>query len=218
MLDYLARRLLGAIGTLVAVIVVVFFATRLSGNAMDYLLPPGIDAHDQAGMIDHFGLDQPLWVQFSRFIGGPLQGDAGISLFERRPVTAIYAERLPNTIALFAYALALAVALGVPLGIAAALKRKTIVGCGDHVRRLCRICDAELRPRHRHDPDLLVQPALASQLRVDASPIHFCDAVDCSRRADAGRDHPLHPKCHAGRSRARTICAPRGPRACRRAW
>ena len=108
MLDYLARRALGALATLIVVITVVFFATRLSGNAMDYLLPPGIDPATKEAMIQHFGLDQSLWLQFSRFIEGLVRGDAGISLFERRPVTTIYAERLPNTITLFAYALALA--------------------------------------------------------------------------------------------------------------
>jgi hypothetical protein len=51
MLDQLARRTLGAIATLGVVIVAVFFATRLSGNAADYLLPPGIDANTKALMV-----------------------------------------------------------------------------------------------------------------------------------------------------------------------
>ena len=119
MLDFLARRILGAVATLLVVVLAVFFATRLSGNAMDYMLPPGIEV---------YGLNQPIWVQLTRFVEGIFRGDLGISLYERRPVTAIYAERLPNTIQLFAYALALAVALGLPLGIAAALNRKGFIG------------------------------------------------------------------------------------------
>jgi peptide/nickel transport system permease protein len=79
-------------------------------------------------MIERFGLDQPIWVQFVRFIQGVFAGEWGISLFERRSVVSIYAERLPNTLQLFAYALALSVALGVPLGIVAALKRNSIIG------------------------------------------------------------------------------------------
>lgn len=128
MLDFLARRILGAVATLLVVVLAVFFATRLSGNAMDYMLPPGIDPQTKAALVEVFGLNQPIWVQLIRFVEGIFRGDLGISLYERRPVTAIYAERLPNTIQLFAYALALAVALGLPLGIAAALNRKGVIG------------------------------------------------------------------------------------------
>ncbi|PTM93538.1 ABC transporter permease [Mycoplana dimorpha] len=128
MLDFLARRIFGAAATLLVVVTAVFFATRLSGNAMDYLLPPGIDPETQAAMVARFGLDQPLLVQFGNFIAGLFQGDMGLSLYERRPVTAIYAERLPNTLELFFYALVLSVVVGLPLGVAAALQRKNAIG------------------------------------------------------------------------------------------
>lgn len=130
MLDFLARRTLGAIATLFVVIAAVFFATRLSGNAMDYLLPPGVDFETRQLMVERFGLEQPIWVQFVRFIQGIFAGEWGISLYERRSVVTIYAERIPNTLQLFAYALGLSVVLGVPLGIAAALKRNSFLGAG----------------------------------------------------------------------------------------
>jgi len=128
MLDQLARRTSGAIATLGVVIVAVFFATRLSGNAADYLLPPGIDANTRALMITQMGLDQPLLVQFWHYVQGLFSGDMGTSLFERRPVLDIYAERLPNTLMLFVYALGLSVVLGLPLGLAAALNRGNAAG------------------------------------------------------------------------------------------
>ena len=128
MLDFLTRRTLGSLATLIVVVVAVFFATRLSGNAMDYMLPPGIDTETKAAMVRHFGLEQPLWLQFWRYVTGLFSGDVGISLFERRSVVMIYAERLPNTLTLFSYALVLSVALGVPLGIAAALNRRNPLG------------------------------------------------------------------------------------------
>lgn len=128
MLDLLGRRILGGVATLLVITAAVFFATRLSGNAVDYVLPPGSDPVSAQGMVAHFGLDQPLWVQFTRFLGGLLHGDMGISFVERRSVVAIYAERLPNTLTLFAMGLTLAVILGVPLGVVAALKRKGPVG------------------------------------------------------------------------------------------
>lgn len=128
MLDFLARRTLGALATLFVVIAAVFFATRLSGNAMDYMLPPGTDTETRQLMIERFGLDQPIWVQFVRFIQGIFSGEWGIGLYERRSVVQIYAERIPNTLQLFAYALVLSVVLGLPLGMVAALQRKNAVG------------------------------------------------------------------------------------------
>jgi ABC-type dipeptide/oligopeptide/nickel transport system permease component len=127
-LDFLARRTLATLATLFVVIAAVFFATRLSGNAMDYLLPPGVDLETRQLMIERFGLDQPIWVQFVRFIQGILSGDWGISLYERRSVVTIYAERIPNTLQLFSYALILSAVIGLPLGVIAALQRKTAIG------------------------------------------------------------------------------------------
>ena len=128
MLEFLARRTLGAIATMLVVIAAVFFATRLSGNAMDYMLPPGVDIATKQAMVERFGLDQPIWVQFFRFVQGIFSGEWGLGLYERRSVVDIYAERIPNTLQLFAYALGLAVVLGLPLGVVAALQRKTVLG------------------------------------------------------------------------------------------
>ncbi|MDP1732467.1 MAG: ABC transporter permease [Devosia sp.] len=128
MLEFLARRTLAAIATLFVVIAAVFFATRLSGNAMDYMLPPGVDVETRQLMVKRFGLDQPIWVQFFRFLQGIFSGEWGIGLYERRSVVTIYAERIPNTLQLFGYALALSVALGLPLGVVAALQRKNLIG------------------------------------------------------------------------------------------
>lgn len=128
MLDFLTRRTISALITLCVVIVAVFTATRLSGDAMDYLLPPGTDAATRAAMVSQLGLDQPIWKQFFHFVVGLFNGDFGNSLYERRPVADIYAERLPNTLMLFAYALIFSIAVGVPLGIVAALKRGNTLG------------------------------------------------------------------------------------------
>lgn len=128
MLEFLTRRTLGAIATLVVVVTAVFFATRASGDAMDYLLPPGTDPSVVRAMVEQFGLDQPIWVQFARFVQGLFQGDVGISLFERRSVVDIYMERLPNTLILFGMALVISVVVGLPLGVMAALSRGRFLG------------------------------------------------------------------------------------------
>ncbi len=128
MLDQLLRRTIGAVLTLGVVVATTFFATRFSGNAADYLLPPGMDAQSKQAMIVQMGLDQPLLAQFWHYLQGLFSGDMGISLYERRPVADIYAERLPNTIQLFVYALGLAVVVGLPLGLIAALSRGKAIG------------------------------------------------------------------------------------------
>ncbi len=68
MLEFLTRRMLGAIATLLVVVTAVFFATRASGQAMDYLLPPGTDPAVVRAMVEQFGLDQPMWIQFVRYV------------------------------------------------------------------------------------------------------------------------------------------------------
>jgi len=134
MLEYLARRLSGGFLTLCIIVTVVFFATRLSGNAADYVLPPGMDAASRVAMSQQFGLDHSAGVQFQKYLSGLLQGNFGISFVERRPVTDIFAERLPNTLILFAIALIFSVVVGGALGIVAAMTRgkalaSLIMGC-----------------------------------------------------------------------------------------
>jgi len=134
MLEYLARRLSGGFLTLCIIVTVVFFATRLSGNAADYVLPPGMDAASRVAMSQQFGLDHSAGVQFQKYLSGLVQGNFGISFVERRPVTDIFAERLPNTLILFAIALIFSVVIGGALGIVAAMTRgkalaSLIMGC-----------------------------------------------------------------------------------------
>jgi peptide/nickel transport system permease protein len=71
------------------------------------------------------GLDQPFPVQFARFVGNALQGDFGLSLRQGRKVSALIAERLPATLELSIAAAVIALAVGIPLGVFAALKRGT---------------------------------------------------------------------------------------------
>jgi len=70
------------------------------------------------------GLDRPAPVQFARFVGHALGGDFGVSLRQGREVSVLIAERLPATLELSVVAAALALALGIPLGVYAALRRR----------------------------------------------------------------------------------------------
>lgn len=123
---YIARRILCGMATIAVIVIVTFVATRLSGDALDYMMPNGIDSDLRAQLASYLGIGEPIWVQFWRFARGMFAGDFGVSLYERRPVAEIYAERLPNTLLLFTSGFLVSVALGLPLAAAIAVKRRSL--------------------------------------------------------------------------------------------
>jgi len=128
MTGFFISRLLRCALTLLIVVTVVFFATRMSGNAIDFIAPEGLDPASREAMIRYFGLNEDLVTQYVRFLGGLLNGEAGISLYQRRPVTEIYGEKIGPTLILFWSAFLLSVVIGIPAGILAALKRRSPAG------------------------------------------------------------------------------------------
>lgn len=128
MTAYIARTLLKMVVTLFAVITLVFFATRLSGSPLETFLGEGLTAEDRALMIDYFGLNGSLWDQYLRYLRGVLEGNFGLSFLERRPVADIVAERIGPSLQLLASAIALTVLLAIPLGIVAAIFRRSWIG------------------------------------------------------------------------------------------
>ena len=125
MLSYTLRRLLGAIPVLFVVVTVTFFLMRLApGGPFDQeqALTPEIQANLEAA----YGLDQPVWVQYGRYLQGLVHGDFGPSFRYRDfTVTELIAQGLPITLTLGLCALLLALGIGVPLGILAALRQNT---------------------------------------------------------------------------------------------
>lgn|SRR5690348_4095845 len=124
---YVVHRLLQGVVLLFLVAAVVFFLGRLTGNPVDLMLPEGSTPEDRATMIKAFGLDGPLYQQFLIFIGNALHGDLGMSIRMREPTVDVFFSRLPNTLALIPWAILLALAVGIPLGVIAALNRGNIV-------------------------------------------------------------------------------------------
>ncbi len=120
---FVLRRLLGAIPTLALVVTLSFLLTRLApGGPFDeeQALSPEIRANLEAA----YGLDQPTYVQFGRYVQGLLRGDFGPSFrFRDFTVSELIADGLPVSLALGAAALLLGLALGIPAGIWAALSR-----------------------------------------------------------------------------------------------
>ena len=125
MTRFLLRKLLRAAFTLWFIVTVVFFVTRLSGDPMQYLLPDDATDAQFAQMEAFLGLDQPLSVQYRRYLAAMVQGDFGTSFFARRPVLEIYAERIVPTLQMAIPAFLLAIAIGIPAGLFAALHRNS---------------------------------------------------------------------------------------------
>lgn len=123
MVEFLGGRLLRMAITLWAIASVVFLATRLTGNPIDFLMPEGLDAVSRREMIAYWGLDRSVAEQYWLFWRSLLSGDFGLGLMERRPVATIFTERLWQSASLLVATLALTICVGVPVGILAAVWR-----------------------------------------------------------------------------------------------
>lgn len=120
----LSRSIQGVI-VLFLVSVVVFLLTRASGDPTALLLPPEATPEQVAVFREHLGIDEPLTTQYWIWLQGIVQGDLGNSFRNGVPVTSLIATAIPNTLLLGIVSLLLAVVIGLPLGIAAALWRDT---------------------------------------------------------------------------------------------
>jgi ABC-type dipeptide/oligopeptide/nickel transport system permease component len=128
MLRFLGTRFARMILTILVVTTVVFFSTRLSGDAIDYLLPDGLDQASRLAMIEYLGLDKSMIEQYWRFLRSMAEGHFGLSLFERRPVSVIFGERIWPSVSLLLTSFFVTIIVGVPLGVIAAVKRSTNIG------------------------------------------------------------------------------------------
>ena len=130
MLAFAIRRLLRALITLWIVVTAVFFGLRLSGDPVVVMLGPEAPAAAYDAMRERLGLNEPLPVQYAKYLELVLQGDFGDSLREHRSAVRIVIERVPATLQLAAASLSLAVLIGIPLGVMAALYRGSLIDRG----------------------------------------------------------------------------------------
>jgi oligopeptide transport system permease protein len=130
MLRYALRRIAGSIPTLLIIVSASFFIMRLApGGPFDQeqTLSPAV----RANLDRVYGLDQPITVQYARYLRALSHGDFGPSYKQRDfGVTELIAQGLPVSATLGGSALLLALALGVPLGMVAAIRRQTSVDVG----------------------------------------------------------------------------------------
>lgn len=127
-MNYVVQRLLTFPLILLGVSVLVFVSIRLvPGDAITAML--GTEAGlltpaQRSALAAYFGIDQPVWSQYLRWLSGLFQGDLGISSIYGKPVLAIILERFPLTLQLALMSMVIALSVGVPLGVFAATRNE----------------------------------------------------------------------------------------------
>ena len=125
---YVARRLLAAIPTLLAVLTLVFVLVRIvPGDPAIAILGDRATPDAVAALRATLGVDRPMLEQYADFMGHSLQGDFGRSLVTGRPILADVAAALPHTIDLTLAAMVVGIVIGVPAGVAAARHRNRAI-------------------------------------------------------------------------------------------
>ena len=127
MRSYLLRRLWQSLLVLFGVSVVVFLILHLTGDPAALLLPPDATAEDIARFRTAMGFDDPVAVQYVRFLKGAVRGDFGQSIRHGEPAMGLVVERLPATFELAGAGLLIAFTLAIPAGIISAVRRNTTV-------------------------------------------------------------------------------------------
>jgi len=133
---YLLARLVQTLLVVFLSLTVVFGLVRLTGDPVLLFMPTDIQAKDVDEFRQRLGLNDPLALQYARFLGSALRGDFGESLRYKRPAMGLVLDRLPATLLLAATAVVLTLVLAVPLGIISAVRRDTFV---DHAGTLATV-------------------------------------------------------------------------------
>ncbi|MAT96750.1 MAG: diguanylate cyclase [Anaerolineaceae bacterium] len=125
MANYILRRLIQAVPLLLLISIIIFALLRLTpgGPLARFENDPTISQQDLNRIRAQMGLDDPLPVQYGRWLIATLQGDFGESYTARRPVIEMIAERLPNTLRLMSVAFVTTLVIAVPVGVISAVKK-----------------------------------------------------------------------------------------------
>lgn len=127
MTRFIATRIIKALITIWFILTLVFMITRLSGDPTQWLLPDDATATVREQLRLSLGLDKPLFSQYVQYLSSLFTGDMGKSYHYLRPVGELFAERAGPTIALGTISFVLAILIGVPIGVFAAVNRNSIL-------------------------------------------------------------------------------------------
>jgi peptide/nickel transport system permease protein len=131
MITYLIRRTLILIPTLFAITIIVFTLMQAApGDPMDLYLSPEVDTSQFAVLRERLGLDQPLHIQYGRWVAAFFTGEMGVSFNYGRPVWELLKPRIPPTILLMGLSLLFAYLLAIPIGTISAIKQYSLLDHG----------------------------------------------------------------------------------------
>lgn len=128
MLRYISLRVFSSLFALLIITMIVFSLSQLSGSPVDALLPDDATQEQIDLFIREWGLDQPLWKQYLTFLGNAVQGDFGISLkWPGESAMGFVMDRMPATLKLGGLSILITVLIALPLGIAAAVYKGSMI-------------------------------------------------------------------------------------------
>ncbi|WP_439112898.1 ABC transporter permease [Hydrogenophaga sp.] len=127
MFAFILRRLAQAVIVMVSVALIAFMLFQYVGDPVVFLLGQDATADQIRELRADLGLDQPFVVQFWHFLANASQGEFGLSLRQGAKVSRLIAERFPATLELALVAAVMALVMGIPMGVYAALKRGTFI-------------------------------------------------------------------------------------------
>ena len=126
-MTFVLQRMVQLVPVLIGVSLITFFMLHLTGDPAAVILGPDATREAIAQLRTELGLDDPLYVQYGRFLAGAVQGDFGLSTRYRLPALDLFVERLPATLELAAFSLLFSVLVGTLVGIVAAAYRNSLV-------------------------------------------------------------------------------------------
>src|SRR5919112_104737 len=127
MIAFIIRRALQAIGVLFAVGLIAFAMFRFAGDPVNQIVSIDTPAAEREQVRRSLGLDDPVPMQFARYLGHAVRGEFGVSYQFRQPVSDLLAERMPATLELAFCATVFATGFGVLMGVYSGLKRDSLL-------------------------------------------------------------------------------------------
>jgi peptide/nickel transport system permease protein len=128
MLAFLFRRLGQGLFVVAVMATLVFVGVYALGNPIDILISPEADQLEREQAIARLGLDRPIWLQFALFVKSALTGDFGRSFVHGVPAMELIVTRMPATLELAFVALVFSVFVGIPAGLLAGLRPRSLAG------------------------------------------------------------------------------------------
>ena len=127
MLAFTLRRMLQAIGVMIAVGIISFSMFRYAGDPVNQMVAQDTSAAERAAISKELGLNDPVLVQFARYFGNAMRFEFGMSYQFRQPVATLLKERMPATLELAICATVLATVFGILMGVYSALRRDSLL-------------------------------------------------------------------------------------------